>query len=99
MVMVAAAAPARNVRRPTPLVLIGLLLLVLQTVPLPPWLLARLAPATAALLPQWSGAAETPGLFGYWSCISFTPAETLSTAAPKKWQCTSPARRNMPYLK
>ena len=62
----------------TPLVLIGLLLVVLQTVPLPPWLLARLAPDTTSLLPQWNIDAETPGLFGHWSCISFTPAETLA---------------------
>jgi O-antigen ligase len=62
----------------TPLVLIGLLLLVLQTVPLPPWLLAYVAPDTASLLPQWNVNPQTPGLFGCWPCISFTPAETLA---------------------
>jgi O-antigen ligase/tetratricopeptide (TPR) repeat protein len=61
----------------TPLVLIGLLLVVLQTVPLPSWLLAHLAPSSTALLPQWNGD-TAPGLFGRWPCISFAPAETLA---------------------
>jgi len=62
----------------TPLVLIGLALVVLQIVPLPPWLLGRLSPATADVLPLWSANAGTVAWFGYWHCISFTPSETLA---------------------
>jgi O-antigen ligase len=62
----------------TPLVLIGLVLIVLQTVPLPCWLLARVAPNTAGILTQWSIDANAPGMFGCWPCISLTPAETLA---------------------
>ena len=39
-----------------PLLLLGLALVVLQIVPLPPWLLARLSPATARALPLWAHA-------------------------------------------
>lgn len=62
----------------TPLVLVGLALIVLQTVPLPSWLLTRLAPDTANILTQWSTDAETPALFGCWPSISLTPTETLA---------------------
>lgn len=62
----------------TPLVIAGVLLVVLQTIPLSPWLMARLAPGTANLLTLWSADATTPGLFGCWNCISLTPAETLA---------------------
>jgi O-antigen ligase len=64
--------------RPTwamPLLLAGLALVVLQTVPLPPGLLARLAPRSAELLPLWNHGAG-PVALGPWSCISFTPSET-----------------------
>ena len=60
------------------MLLLGLALVVLQTVPLPPWLLGRLSPATADMLPLWNANGETPVWFGYWHCISFTPAETLA---------------------
>jgi O-antigen ligase len=62
----------------TPLLLIGLALVVLQIVPLPPWLLGRLSPATAEVLPLWSATGGTAAWFGYWNRISFTPAETLA---------------------
>jgi O-antigen ligase len=62
----------------TPLLLAGLLLIVLQTAPLPPSLLTRLSPDTAGLLPLWSADAKTPGLFASWPCLSLTPAETLA---------------------
>ena len=58
-----------------PLLLAGLALVVLQVVPLPPWLLARLAPRTAELLPLWNQGTG-PLALGAWSYISFTPAET-----------------------
>ncbi|MFZ1932557.1 MAG: O-antigen ligase family protein [Thermoguttaceae bacterium] len=61
-----------------PLLLIGLALVVLQIVPLPPWLLGRLSPATAEALPLWSAQGGTAVWFGYWNRISFTPAETLA---------------------
>jgi O-antigen ligase len=66
--------------RPTtaaPLLLMGLLLVVLQIVPLPPWLLGRLSPATGELLPLWSGSGGAVVRFGHWNRISFTPSETL----------------------
>jgi tetratricopeptide (TPR) repeat protein len=62
----------------TPLLLLGLVLIVVQTVPLPTWLLARLAPDTAGLLPLWNGDGQSPATLGRWSCISLTPAETMA---------------------
>jgi O-antigen ligase/tetratricopeptide (TPR) repeat protein len=62
----------------TPLILLALALVVLQTVPLSPWLLGRLSPAAAHILPLWKGESQTPASFGCWNCISFTPAETLA---------------------
>ncbi len=72
------------------LLLLGAALVGLQIVPLPPWLLSRLAPHTAEVLPLWNTGAnpsspvvdvshciKTPGSLGYWPCLSFTPAETL----------------------
>ena len=61
-----------------PLLLIGLALVVLQIVPLPPWLLGRLSPATAEALPLWSAQGGTAVWFGYWNRISFTP--------PRHWR-------------
>ena len=57
------------------LLLAGLALVVLQTVPLPPWLLERLAPRTAELLPLWNHE-PGPAALGAWSYVSFTPSET-----------------------
>ncbi len=61
-----------------PLVLAGLVLVVLQTVPLPPWLLAVASPRTADLLPLWNSQAIDAASFGPWHCVSFAPAETLA---------------------
>jgi O-antigen ligase len=61
----------------TPLLLAGLALLALQIVPLPPWLLARLAPRTAELLPLWNSGVG-PAALGPWTYVSFTPAETIA---------------------
>ena len=60
----------------TPLLLLAAALVGLQIVPLPPWLLARLAPHTARLLPLWNADGTTPGSLGYWPYLSVTPAET-----------------------
>ena len=62
----------------TPLLLLGLAIVVLQIVPLPPWLLARLSPATADVLPLWGADAGAAAWLGCWNCISFTPSETLA---------------------
>lgn len=64
--------------RPTwavPLLLAGLALVVMQVVPLPPWLLGRLAPTTTELLPLWNQQ-TTPVALGVWPYVSFAPAET-----------------------
>jgi O-antigen ligase/tetratricopeptide (TPR) repeat protein len=63
--------------RATPLILAGLAVVVLQVAPLPPSLLAWLAPHTAETLPLWSVADATSTTHGSWPCVSFTPAETL----------------------
>ena len=60
----------------TPLVLAGLVLVVLQAVPLPSSVLAWLAPRTAELLPLWTGGGASPAAPGAWPYVSFTPAET-----------------------
>lgn len=62
----------------TPLILLGMLLVVLQTIPLPHALLTRLSPSIETLLPQWTTQGHSPRLFGPWPCLSFTPAETLA---------------------
>lgn len=66
--------------RPTtalPILLLGAALVGMQIVALPPWLLERLSPRAAEILPLWNASGGTPGTMGRWSCISFTPAETL----------------------
>jgi len=60
----------------TPLLLAGLALVALQTIPLPPALLARLATPNAELLPLWNGGGAGPAAFGPWPYVSFAPAET-----------------------
>lgn len=61
-----------------PLVLAGLVLVVLQTVPLPPWVLAVASPRTADLLPLWNSRATDAASLGTWRCVSLAPAETLA---------------------
>jgi len=58
--------------------LAGVLLLVVQMVPLPAPLLARISPHTSEILPLWSAADGEAGAssLGQWSRISLTPVET-----------------------
>jgi O-antigen ligase/tetratricopeptide (TPR) repeat protein len=60
----------------TPLLVAGLTLVVLQVMPLPPGLLAWLAPGNADLLSLWKADGAAPAGFGRWPFISLTPAET-----------------------
>ncbi len=65
--------------RPTqavPLLLAGMLLVLLQCVPLPVAVLAWLAPHNAEMLPLWK-----PGGLGDWHYISMTPADTRAALA------------------
>ncbi len=56
----------------------GVVLLVLQIVPLPQQILAQAAPKTAELLPLWNTQADPSVVLGTWSCISLTPGGTLA---------------------
>ena len=58
------------------LLLAGAVLLVLQLAPLPPALLAHLAPHTSEMLPLWSSHTDIPVTLGVWSQVSLTPAAT-----------------------
>ena len=60
------------------LLLMGVAVVAFQAAPLPPWLLTRLAPHTAGLLPAWGDEGATLPLLGRWTCLSLTPAETLA---------------------
>jgi O-antigen ligase/tetratricopeptide (TPR) repeat protein len=62
----------------TPLIFAGLAIVGLQLIPLPPWLLAMLSPHTSDILPAWGEGAATAALLGHWTCLSFTPSETLA---------------------
>ena len=63
---------------PVLVLLLGAALLLVQIAPLPAWLLARLAPHTAAVLPLWRGGGDSAWP-GSWSCVSLAPAETLAS--------------------
>lgn len=52
------------------------LLVVVQIVPLPWWLLSRLSPAISDLLPFWSGDTDPALRLGTWSQLSLMPAAT-----------------------
>ncbi len=54
----------------------GTLLLSLQFIPLPPKVLAWLAPKTAQILPLWSSQAQSGAALGAWPCVSLAPSET-----------------------
>jgi tetratricopeptide (TPR) repeat protein/O-antigen ligase len=56
-------------------------LLILQIVPLPPWLVDRLSPHTAELLPLWSSGNGDPSTFGAWRTVSLYPHETTKALA------------------
>jgi O-antigen ligase len=59
-----------------PLLLGGVVLALLQIVPLPPQWLQRLSPGTLAALPLWSGQGDAAPRLGSWQTISLTPALT-----------------------
>lgn len=58
------------------LLLAGLLVILLQLLPLPPALLHTLAPETSQLLPLWSADSETPLKLGTWNQVSLSPQAT-----------------------
>ncbi len=59
-----------------PVLLAGVVLLLLQVIPLSPGLLTCLSPHVAEILPMWSPDAESAVKVGTWSTISLTPAAT-----------------------
>ena len=58
------------------LLLVGAGLVVLQLTPLPPAVLATLAPETGQLLPLWTSTADTTGMGGRWELLSLAPTAT-----------------------
>jgi O-antigen ligase/tetratricopeptide (TPR) repeat protein len=54
----------------------GLILILLQTAPLPQSALQWLAPSQAKILPLWNANRPDAACFGRWNCISFAPEET-----------------------
>jgi len=56
--------------------LVGVILLVVQTIPLPQSVLSWLAPRNAELLPLWSPDADPAAAVGTWPCVSMTPEAT-----------------------
>ncbi len=58
------------------LLLAGVLLLILQVVPLPQAMLAWMSPHTGEMLPLWTAEADAPASFGAWSTVSLTPVAT-----------------------
>ena len=54
----------------------GLILIMLQTIPLPQSLLQLLAPSQANILPLWNAAQPDSASLGRWNTISFAPEET-----------------------
>jgi len=56
----------------------GVLLLIVQLVPLPPAILEYVAPHTSEILPLWNANADSPAQLGVWSRVSLTPAATQS---------------------
>ena len=58
------------------LILAGVVLLILQLVPLPSALLAWVAPNTAEILPLWNRGDDSSLTIGTWSQVSLTPAAT-----------------------
>jgi len=58
------------------LILAGVVLLIVQTVSLPPALLERLTPHVSEILPLWGPQADSSAALGVWSQVSLTPAAT-----------------------
>ncbi|MGA2799556.1 MAG: O-antigen ligase family protein, partial [Thermoguttaceae bacterium] len=54
----------------------GVILIMLQTIPLPPPVLQLLAPSQANILPLWNAAQADSASLGNWHTISFAPEET-----------------------
>jgi len=78
-----ALAP-RAVSRPTlaaPILLAGAALGLVQILPLPQPLLAKLSPHVQDLLPLWHASGEPSACLGLWSTISLTPAATRHALA------------------
>ncbi len=59
-----------------PLLFAALVLIVVQLVPLPEWLLGKMSPALTDVLPLWTTQADGPVNIGRWSQLSLTPAAT-----------------------
>jgi O-antigen ligase len=54
----------------------GVILIMLQTIPLPQSILQLLAPSQGNILPLWNAAQPDSALLGRWQTISFAPEET-----------------------
>jgi O-antigen ligase len=87
-VVTALAWAIRQCLRPRPvwrpswaltLISAGVILIILQMIPLPQYLLERFAPCHENILPLWNAAQPGPASLGPWSFISFTPAETQAS--------------------
>jgi len=63
------------------LLLAGVVLVVVQLVPLPPSVVSRASPNTASLLPLWNTEADAPVSLGPWCTISLTPGATRAGLA------------------
>jgi len=63
------------------LLLFGVVLLLVQTIPLPQSVLAWLAPRNAEILPLWTADADPTAALGTWPYVSMTPAATRAGLA------------------
>jgi len=63
------------------LLLAGVVLVVVQLVPLPASVVARASPNTASLLPLWNAEADAPVSLGPWCTISLAPGATRAGLA------------------
>ena len=59
-----------------PLIVLGLVLLVLQLVPLPATVIERVSPEQVKLLPAWTADGDQAALLGTWDRLSLTPRST-----------------------
>jgi O-antigen ligase/tetratricopeptide (TPR) repeat protein len=74
-----AASRARAPFHPTwlaPILLCGVVVLIIQFVPLPEPLLDRISPAIGQLLPMWHSQTQPAERIGSWRTLSLTPAAT-----------------------
>ncbi|MBN1851606.1 MAG: O-antigen ligase family protein [Pirellulales bacterium] len=63
------------------IILLGLALVVIQVVPLPSWLIAKVSPTLLERIPLWSPGSSEAGQLGLWSQVSLAPQETIAGAA------------------